>query len=95
MLQLLPICEEEREIQRGQLSQLPDDPRVVLDPNTDCSSAAPSPAEPRESKPGPHHGELGKASARSQAITAQLDGRRFVTRPVIGPGAPEAGRAAR
>ena len=47
-----------------QLSQLPDDPRVVLDPNTDCSSAAPSPAEPRESKPGPHHGELGKASAR-------------------------------
>jgi hypothetical protein len=26
-------------------------PRVVLDPNTDSSSAAPSPAEPRGSKP--------------------------------------------
>jgi hypothetical protein len=36
-----------------QLSQSPDDPRVVLDPNTDSSSAAPSPAEPHESKPRP------------------------------------------
>jgi hypothetical protein len=78
-------------IQRVQLSQLPDDPRLFLDPNTDSSSAAPSPAEPLESKHRPSpRGTRRRASARSQAITPQLDGRRFVSRP----GDRSAGQAA-
>jgi hypothetical protein len=51
-----------------QLSQLPDDPRVVLDPNTDSSSAAPSPAEPRESKPRPSPRGTNEAPPRTAEV---------------------------